>query len=309
LIHIGEDNMSPTHESGTTRAKRWPTLILLLALPFLLLLFALFRSMHAPLPRYPHRDASLPSGHDPAIHVPQYSNIVFQLQKSEFLPIDGLTMEGLKELSGSKLLELTSEQSESLFASLFQLIRAHSTADAGLLYGVMIPAGNEEGLGWNRYGERRLQIILAAGGLKDRETRTLLQQPSWKVIQQAWSMMVAEYGLTNWWDAISPEGVGFWVHSGLAENIPPLTSELYGEMAGTVIGPSFLNYEGAFKGDESLGLDPLTIAAVRLVVRFHNREKPIIYLFRWRWSASGQMWYPFDRCIGVVGARPPDPFF
>ena len=252
------------------------------------------------------RRAPRPNSSDPTIVNPTYSNLVWRVLKdAHYVQTSNLALADLAAIRGFQELDLSDIQRESLLTSLLRLIQAHRTGDSDFLHGVFMPADNVEGISWTQYGQHRVATILESAGIGP---QGITNVASWDVIDRAWRTMVAAHKLTNWWESISLELCQFWVYRGTLAQIPEAGSPQYGEFAGTATGPSMLNYENRFEknGPPSEGV---IIAAAKIVLKFHDREKPIIYIFRWSWSSKRQVWLPWDDCIGVVGKRLPDPFF
>jgi hypothetical protein len=246
------------------------------------------------------------SGGDPTILNPQYSNIVWKLNQGSYHSLDSLSVADISRIPGFESLELMPRQKALLTTNLFNLISAHKSGEAQFLRQVLLPTGQDQ-FGWSFYATRRLPIILRSGGLAPQDITNAMQNPSWDIIKRAWEIMVAEHKLTNWWYGISWEQCQAWAHHAGAQATPPnFESGLYGEFAGTVTGTSLLSYSPEVPRSP---VDSQTVAAVRIVLKFYGREKPIIYVFRWRWDQEKDAWYPLDQCIGVVGRRAPNPFF
>jgi hypothetical protein len=277
----------------------------LMVLSFVLLVGLVVRRALNPLPPEFSRRVPSPSN-DPTVRVAQYSNIVDRLKGYEYVAIPSITDEQLRLLIETETAGLARNQKYQLLSNLTNLIAAHFTGDARHLHDLMwtspcFPTG------WSEYAQHRLSIILTSGGLKMREINAIMEKPSWEVVERAWNIMVAEHALTNWWASVSLKNSRCWIHVAPRGELPSVDSDFYGEFAGTVVGTSLFEYSA--EGPSQSNSNSVTVAAVRLTLRFKKTEKPIVYVFRWEWSELHQVWRPLDRCIGVVGLRPPDPFF
>lgn len=276
-----------------------------MVLSILLSLGLVLRRVSNPLPPEFSRRTPSPAS-DPTVLVAEYSNTVNRLKGYDYIAIPSITDEQFRSLVESGAAGLTMDQKDQLVYSLTNLVMAHSKGDAQCLKNVMWPTPASP-TGWSLYARHRLPIILTSGGLKMKQINASMETPSWEVVQRAWNIMVAEYALSNWWAAVSLENTRCWMHVAPRTALPSGNSEVYGEFAGTVLGTSLFEYPSGNPNHRNSS--PVTVAAIRFTLRFATTEKPVIYVFRWEWSEPHKVWQPLDRCIGVVGMRPPDPFF
>jgi hypothetical protein len=249
--------------------------------------------------------------HDPTDMVPEYIAQIDHWKNLPFVDINFSMKTNLINIPGFVDADLDPGQKDLLLEKLDDLVQAHKNGDSVALRRVMLPGDDKIGIKFTQWGAARTSSILDAAKTAN-SSPVIVDKDPWTITAASWKWLVVKWGLTNWWQAVSLDNsrvVVIKVDS--IKNIPSVAStNYYGEFAGTGAMPSLLLYPSFHSEDHTSNASGLVVVGVRLLVRIHNHEnKPIPYVFRWRWSSLSSTWYPYDYCEGSVARDGPQPFF
>lgn len=253
-----------------------------------------------------------PTSRDPVLANAFYSTLLKKWQALEFRPIAAIEDDTDGRFLGPQVARLGEAKSRALVAQVRGLILAHAHRDFGVLQEALWPDEIRRRVGDPQLSVSGMKYLASVATVPMGERTNWLNRPVWKVVADAWSVAVKRAG-TNWWTGIAVERNSFWLHRvrSLTE-LPSYDRQPYGDTAGLTWGTSIVTSSRLSEAAASRRLDPVIEAvAVRIVVRHGDVPRPTPVIFRWIWrEASGAgFWMPMDFCVGVVGRRPPDPFF